>query len=59
MPEETPLLTLSKIGLKMDCGIELNVKTVMLFTPCGTMFLITKVASKKANKYTFWSLDPC
>ena len=58
MPEEITLPTLSKIGLKMDCGIELNAKTVARFTPYGTIFLRVKVASKKANKYTFCFRTP-
>lgn len=57
MPVGTPLPTLLKIGLKMDCGIESNVKTVARFIPCGTILLRIGVISKKANKYTFGNFD--
>ena len=51
-------MTLSKIGLKMGCGIESGAKTVARFILCGMIHLETTEASKKANKYTFWSYDP-
>jgi hypothetical protein len=55
MSEGISLLTLSKIGLKMGCGIESGAKTVARFIPYGTTLLRVKAISKKANKYTFWS----
>ena len=58
MPEEITPPTLSKIGLKTDCGIELNAKTAARFIPYGTMLLRVKATSKRENKYTFWSLEP-
>ncbi len=58
MPEAITLPTLSKIGLKMDCGIELNAKTVARFIPYGMILLRVKATSKKANKYTFWFYNP-
>ena len=58
MPEEITLPTLSNIGLKTDCGIELNAKTAARFIPYGTMLLRVKAILKKANKYTFWSFHP-
>ena len=58
MSEEITQPTLSKIGLKTDCGIELNAKTAARFIPYGTMLLMVKAISKKANKYIFWSYDP-
>ena len=42
----------------MGCGIESGAKTVARFILCGMIHLGTTEASKKANKYTFWSLDP-
>jgi hypothetical protein len=58
MPEEITLPTLSKIGLKMDCGIESSASIVARFILCGMILLRVKVASKKVNKYTFWSFRP-
>ena len=58
MSEEITPPTLSKSGLKTDCGIELNAKTAARFIPYGTMLLRVKAISKKANKYTFRSFHP-